>query len=68
MAQFMNQMNQSKCPVCGKPVLVKSVKGKRSVGYCSRVCASMGRYAQRYTGARAEIYGSPLNLERKRSE
>lgn len=68
MAQFQASRPQSTCMVCGKPILVRSTKGKRSTGYCSRVCASMSRYGKRYTGPRSEIYNQPVDLEKKRKE
>lgn len=37
-----------KCPICGKPVLVRTTRG--IVEYCSRACRSMIRYATRYIG------------------
>jgi predicted RNA-binding Zn-ribbon protein involved in translation (DUF1610 family) len=42
---------QGKCPVCGKPVVVRSTRGRTN--YCSRVCASQGRFSTRYTGSLA---------------
>lgn len=68
MAQFGSQSVKNKCLVCGKEVLVRSVRGKGSVGYCSRVCSSMKRYEKRYTGVRSEMYAAPVDLERKRNE
>lgn len=40
---------QGSCPICGKPVLVRSTRGK--VNFCSRICASQVRYATRYKGS-----------------
>lgn len=44
-----------KCPICGKPTVSRSTRGK--VAYCSRSCASMARYATRYVGTNA----GPMN-------
>jgi len=66
MAQFLSSRPKSNCLVCGKEILVRSTRGERSTGYCSRVCASMKRYAKRYTGPRSEIFNQPVNLEKKR--
>lgn len=43
-----NKSKMGKCPVCGKPVVILSTRGK--VNYCSRACASQARYATRYEG------------------
>ncbi len=66
--QFINQSARNKCAVCGKEIIVKSVRGPQSIGYCSRVCASMKRYEKRYTGARSEKYSNPVDVEKKRNE
>lgn len=42
---------KGKCPICGKPTVVRSTRGK--VAYCSRACESMKRYATRYKGTNA---------------
>lgn len=68
MAQFSATRPISKCLVCGKDILVRSTRGKDAKGYCSRVCASMKRYAKRYTGARSEIFNKPVDMEAKRHE
>lgn len=54
------------CPVCGKPVPVRSVRDTRSkqASYCSRVCASQGRYATRYRGSLAGPYDRPSRSEK----
>lgn len=55
-----------KCPVCGKPVPVRSVRDTRSnkPSYCSRVCASQSRYATRYRGSLAGPYNRPSIAEK----
>jgi len=37
------------CPVCHKPVIRRTTRG--GVNFCSRVCASAPKYAQRYRGS-----------------
>lgn len=66
--QWVSSRPQGKCLVCDKPILVKSTRGQASTGYCSRVCASMSRYAKRYTGPRSEVYNRPIDLEKKRHD
>ena len=39
---------QGKCPVCGKPVPVRTTRGPAQ--FCSRVCASQPNYSRRYKG------------------
>ncbi len=40
---------KGKCPICGKPVVIRSTKG--GTPYCSQACASQSRYATRYRGS-----------------
>lgn len=68
MSQFEEGHPGSKCLVCNKPILVKSARGKFSTGFCSRVCASMQRFAKKYVGPRSEVFSNPINLEGKRKE
>lgn len=44
---------EGSCPVCGKTVVVRSLRDKRAnrASYCSRVCASQARYNTRYRGS-----------------
>jgi endogenous inhibitor of DNA gyrase (YacG/DUF329 family) len=52
MTQFYEGKSKvGKCPVCGKPVVIRTTRGK--VSYCSRVCASQIKYGSRYTGTMA---------------
>lgn len=51
-----------KCPICGKPVVLRSTRGK--VAYCSRTCASMTRYATRYRGTGAGPMDRPNILDK----
>lgn len=47
--QFDEPKNKKgKCPVCGNEIVIRSTRGKTN--YCSRVCASQGRYSLRYQG------------------
>lgn len=39
----------SKCPVCGKEVIIRSTRDLKSQ-YCSRICAAQARYKRRYQG------------------
>lgn len=48
--QFIEpKSSQGKCPVCGKPVVIRSTRDKTA--YCSRVCASVRTHGTRYTGS-----------------
>lgn len=51
-----------KCPICSKPVLVRTTRGK--IEYCSRVCASQERYAKRYKGSLSGPLDRPTKLSR----
>jgi len=51
-----------KCKICDKPILVASTRGSKSIGYCSRICASMSRYQKRFKGARSEQFSKPIDL------
>jgi hypothetical protein len=66
MSQFQEARVRGKCLVCGKEILVSSTHGERHTGYCSRVCASMKKYAKRYTGARSSQFADPVDLEKLR--
>jgi hypothetical protein len=66
MAQFQSaKLPRSLCRTCGKPIVVLSTRGRGSVGYCSRICASLARFEKRYTGSRSGIYGKPENIMEK---
>lgn len=63
-------LTKKKCsnPACDKMVLVRSVRGPGSSGYCSRICEGMRRYAKRYTGTQAGYRDLPYELmEKKRT-
>jgi hypothetical protein len=69
VSQFNENHPKGKCPVCGKPVAMRtSHGGKNTPEYCSRICAGMKKYEKRFVGGRAEMYSAPVNLERKRHE
>ena len=59
-----------KCPICGKPVPVRSVRDVRAKApsYCSRVCASQARYNTRYRGTLSGPYDRPTQLEKTKFE
>ena len=38
-----------RCPVCGKEVIIRSVRDKKPQ-YCSRICAANARFEGRYRG------------------
>lgn len=65
--QFMASSPRSKCLVCGKDIVVRSTHGRGSVGYCSRVCASMKQHERRFVGPRSEVFSTPIDIERKRN-
>ena len=52
-----------KCPICGKPVPIRSTRGK--VAYCSKACGSMSRYKTRYQGTGAGPMDRPKNILEK---
>jgi predicted nucleic acid-binding Zn ribbon protein len=69
MSQFNENHPKGKCPVCGKPVAMRTVKGGiNTPEFCSKVCGSMKRYQKRFVGGRAEMYMEPTDLEKKRHE
>lgn len=39
----------STCPTCGKQIIIRSTRDKKSQ-YCSRICAANSRYSMRYRG------------------
>lgn len=39
----------SKCPTCGKEIIIRSTRDKKAQ-YCSRICSSQSRYNTRYVG------------------
>ena len=49
MQFFEGKSKVGKCPICGKNVPKRTTRAKDN--YCSRVCASQKRYAQRYQGS-----------------
>jgi hypothetical protein len=51
-----------KCPICGKPVVVRSTR--EPAPYCSKACASMKRYAIRYEGTGAGPMNRPDMTEK----
>jgi hypothetical protein len=64
--QMQAKRPKGKCIICGKDILVSSIRGAKSQGYCSRVCASMKRYEKRFVGARSEQFSNPVNPEKVR--
>jgi hypothetical protein len=63
MSQFKEPTSkEGKCPVCGKPVTVRSTRGKAA--YCSRACASMPKYAMRYKGTNSGPMDRPRMSEK----
>lgn len=56
----------TQCPVCGKPVPMRSVRDVRSnkPSYCSRVCASQARYSTRYRGSLSGPLDRPTRVEK----
>lgn len=62
MQFYEGKSKQGKCPVCAKPVLVRTTKGK--IEYCSRVCASQKRFATRYEGTNSGPLDRPTKLSR----
>lgn len=61
---------QGTCPVCGKPVPVRSVRDVRKAvpSYCSRVCASMRTFNSRYKGSMSGPMNRPSLLEKTKFE
>lgn len=53
---------QGKCPICGKPVVIRSTRGKPA--YCSRACASMVRYGTRYQGTSSGPMDKPKLVDK----
>ena len=43
-----------KCQFCGKSILIASVRGEKSRGFCSRICAGMSHFKKRFKGLRSE--------------
>lgn len=67
MGQFKEpESKEAKCPVCGKPVVLRSLRDTRSnkPSYCSRVCASQARYNTRYTGTMSGPMDRPTLQEK----
>lgn len=59
-----------KCPVCGNPVPVRSVRDVRAnkPSFCSRVCASQSRYSTRYRGTLSGPLDRPTRVEKTKFE
>lgn len=55
----------SKCPVCGKPIILRDKRDKK-IQYCSRVCAANARYQTRYRGTASGPMDRPKNFEDKK--
>jgi len=53
---------EGRCLVCGKPVVIRSTRGKAA--YCSRACSSQRRFSTRYRGTGAGPLDRPT-LEEK---
>lgn len=67
MSQFSEtNTTQTVCPICGKEVPARSVHDVRNqkANYCSRVCASQGRYATRYRGSASGPMDRPTLQEK----
>jgi len=65
--QFAEPKSQkTTCPVCGKEVVLRSLRDTRSrkPSYCSRVCASQARYNTRYQGSLSGPMDRPTLLEK----
>ncbi len=56
---------KGKCPVCGKEVVIRSTRGETA--YCSRACASMKRYSERYEGTNAGPLDRPKMKDKSKS-
>jgi len=55
----------SKCPICGKDVILRDKRDKKTQ-YCSRICAAQSRYKTRYKGSGAGPMDRPKDWEEKR--
>jgi len=66
MQSLETNSTTGRCPVCGKPVPIRSVRDVRSnkTSYCSRVCASQARYNTRYRGSLSGPYNRPTLAEK----
>ena len=53
---------EGKCPVCKKPVVKRSTRGKPN--YCSRACASQARFHTRYIGSLSGPLDKPTLAEK----
>lgn len=63
MSQFVEPAHtMGKCPICGKPVLIRSTRG--GVAYCSRVCASKEKFANRYRGTMSGPMDRPKMIDK----
>ena len=56
------QYGETKCPVCGKPVVKRTTRGKPN--YCSRVCASARKYSKRYMGTMSGPADRPKTVDK----
>lgn len=57
-----NPLEMGKCPVCKKPVVKRTTRGKTN--YCSRTCASQARYHTRYIGSLSGPLDKPSLIEK----
>ncbi len=57
---------ETKCPVCDKPVVQRSLRDTRAnkPSYCSRVCASQSRFNTRYRGSSSGPLDRPTLKEK----
>ncbi len=56
MDQVGMRQPRKKCLVCGKDTPVRSIKGKNSKPFCSRICAGEYQRRQKFTGMRSSDY------------
>jgi C4-type Zn-finger protein len=55
------------CPVCGKPVIVRSTRDKKPP-YCSRVCESQRTHGTRYRGSMSGQADRPTPVDKTKWE
>ncbi len=56
------QSKQGKCPVCGKPVPIRTTRGPAN--FCSQKCKSQRNYAKRYRGSDSGPADRPSLIEK----
>ncbi len=66
--QFSEQQSTvGKCPICGKPVTVRSTREKKPP-YCSRICASQRTHGSRYRGSLSGPMDRPQSINKTKFE